>query len=277
MSRSPLWAANPLVLKAGYSFDVPRPLTDLASWTTSTEWPRTACPICFVGSVGYEKSNQTPDVESQETLAIASLREVRPEELSGTFNGTLLCDNSTCRAQLSMAGDWAYSWDVSDEGYTRLFNLYLVRFVTPPLRLFVPPERTPQKVKDEIIAAASVLFVSPSAAGNRLRRAVEELLDTQGIRKTRNGTKALNKRVRMTLHDRIKEFGMTRPDVEKVLLAVKWIGNDASHGQELVVADVVLCAEVLEAALKSLYDRRDAELLAIVSRINARKGLGKRK
>ncbi|GAA2073748.1 hypothetical protein GCM10009758_15910 [Microbacterium hatanonis] len=61
-----------------------------------------------------------------------------------------------------------------------------------------------------------------------------------------------------------------------MLLAVNWIGNEATHGRGLSTDDVLMCAEVLEAALVSLHDRNDVELLALIRRINRQKGVGRR-
>ncbi|MFJ4221866.1 DUF4145 domain-containing protein [Curtobacterium luteum] len=256
-----------------------KPLTDLAGWTTERHWPRVACPICAVGSVGYAHAQYFLDRESELAADRTRRGQAPPDELSGSFNGALQCDNADCAARLSMVGAYAYSYDYDEDAeQVHLFDMFKLEYVTPPFRLFIPPARTPKEVTAEIDAAGAILFASPSAAGNRLRRSVEELLDAQGVRKTQTTTKkdGTTKRSRLTLHARIELFGASQPDVEKVLLAVKWIGNDASHGDELAVADVVLCGTVLEAALKSLYDRSDSELLTLVTRINARKGLGRR-
>lgn len=205
--------------------------------------------------------------------------EIGQEELSGSFTGTLRCDNADCRAELSIAGRYGYQWDFDDEQrLPRLTHQYWVEYVNPPLRLFVPPSRTPKAVADEIRAAGQLLFINPSAAGNRLRFAVEELLTAFRVPRTELVTRTTGKkRQSVQLHRRITVFSKTHPDIAKVLLAVKWIGNAASHGQTLTVADVVLCGTVLQAALNALYDRSDADLERLVRGINGRKGLGKRK
>ena len=254
-------------------------LNDLDKWTSEAEWPRTRCPLCLVGSVGYGKSEHHLDSPSKLVLDLARRNLGPNEELSGTFSGTLVCDNSTCKQELAMAGDWAHTWDTDNldsYGHPPLSDMYRVRYVNPPLPLLMAPERTPRNVTEEITGASIILFISPSAAGSRLRRSVEELMNAQNVRKTRIDTKS-KKRKPITLHERITTFGAKRPDIAEVLLAVKWIGNEATHGQQLTVADVVLCAEVLEAALISLYDRKDAELRALTRNINRRKGLSRRR
>ncbi|TFB88275.1 DUF4145 domain-containing protein [Cryobacterium algoricola] len=257
---------------------MPRSLNDLDRWVTAATWPRTTCPQCKTGTVGYATSQSQMDSVSKASLTAAHRNEGPFEELSGTFTGTLICDDTNCMRELAMAGDWGYHYDFDDydgRGQPQLVDTYRLRYANPALPLLAVPERTPQTVQDEIVGASNVLFVSPSAAGNRLRRAAEELMNAQRVNKSRVDRKT-GKRVPATLHARIEMFGLKQPDIAHTLLAVKWIGNEASHSQEMTVADVVLCARVLNAALIALYDRSDAELKHLVKLINRRKGLGRR-
>lgn len=264
-------------LSSGYGRQVPRSLSDLDEWITAAKWPRILCPQCQVGTVGFGNSQTYLDSASRESLDAARRNEGPFEELSGTFTGMLICDDSSCRREFAMAGDWGFLYDFDDfdgHGQPHSVDTYRVRYVNPALPLFLIPTRTPQAVRDEIVGASNVLFISPSAAGNRLRRAVEELMNAQRVNKSRIDSKS-GKRVAITLHARIVQFGSKQPATAHALLAVKWIGNEATHGQDMTVADVVLCARVLEAALVALYDQSDAELRKIVAQINRRKGLGR--
>lgn len=233
------------------------------------------CPVCREGTVGPKQLLSQLDAESKHSIELAKRFEGPWDELSGTFAGVLACDYSRCAQELAVAGDYAHTWDFDDfDGYGSppLVDMYRMRFIQPALIMLRVPPRTPKGVGAEIAGASQLLFLNPSAAGNRLRRAVEELMDAHRIRKTAIDKKT-GKPFRASLHARIKEFGLAHPSEAEVLLAVKWIGNDATHGRELEIADVMLCAEVLEAALISLYDRSGAELRALVRTINKRKGL----
>jgi hypothetical protein len=258
---------------------VARSLIDLSQWTKQTDWPRVLCPICQTGTVGPKQLLTQLTAESKQSVELAKHYEGPWEELSGTFSGVLVCDYSRCAQELAVAGDYAYTYDFDDfDGYGNppLVEMYRLRFVQPALVLLRVPPRTPNGVRAEVIGASELLFLNPSAAGNRLRRAVEELMDAQRIRKTTTDRKT-GKPMRASLHARINEFGGSNPDQAEVLLAVKWIGNDATHGRELGIADVMTCAEVLEAALISLYDRSDSELRALVRKINKQKGVARRR
>jgi hypothetical protein len=100
--------------------------------------------------------------------------------------------------------------------------------VYPALPLLAVPKRTPQAVQEEIVGASDVIFISPSTAGSRLRRAVEELMNAQRVNKSRIDGKT-KKRVHVTLHTRIEMFALKQPEIAHVLLAAKWIGNEATQ------------------------------------------------
>lgn len=170
-----------------------------------------------------------------------------------------------------MAGDWQLVFNEGDPSLGTFGNLYRVCFVSPPLLVFHAPSATPFAVKRAIESASQILWLSPSASANRLRQAVDVLLTAKKVRRTAVTTKG--KRTKFTLHQRIEVFRSTHPDVAEALEAVKWIGNDGSHDTRLTVADVLTGSEILELAVRSLYDESDALLKAKVNTINRSKGL----
>lgn len=244
----------------------------LATWVGERDWPRVPCPDCENGSVGFEKAAKYKDQLSIELLDRVHRNLDGPDELSGTFTGTLRCDHSHCRRQLVMAGDWMYAIDFDDEeGRARFRDMYRVRYVNPALRVIRPPERTPATVKAAIDAASDVLWLNPNAAANQLRQAVEELLTARRVNKVEITAKG--KRHRLTTHGRITAYRSRRADVADTLEAVKWIGNNGSHESSLSVKDVLDGAAFLDLALRLLYDRNDAKLLADAKAVNKRRGL----
>lgn len=105
------------------------------------------------------------------------------------------------------------------------------------------------------------MWASPSSAANRLRYAVEEILDDRGI--LRSGT----------LHARIEKFRAFSPDMAEALMAVKWIGNEGSHEDVLTTADILEGAEILEHVVVALYGDGTAALAAKISAINDAQGI----
>lgn len=233
------------------------------------------CPICGDGTVGFDGAKTHLDRESSDLDRLVRQGFEPPGELSGTFTGSLTCDNVPCKSVLAVAGDYVYSYDdVDDFGNVDLVDLYKARFIHPPLLLIASPPKTPPSVTSEIEGASSLLYLNPSAAGSRLRYALEALLDAKKIRKLQVGTG--NGRKRLSLHGRIEAFAQTNREIANVILAVKWIGNEATHGPDLTISEVLIAAEALDAALRALYDDSDAKLKAMVARINRNRGLGRR-
>lgn len=174
-----------------------------------------------------------------------------------------------------MAGDWQCVFNEGDPSLSTFGDIYRVRYVNPPLKILIVPAGTPKAVKEAIESASVILWLSPSASANRLRHAVEELLTAKKVKKTTISSSG--KRVKIKLHDRIVAFSKTHPDVADALEAVKWIGNGGSHDSDLTVPDVLTGADILDLAIKALYDKSDAALKAKVKAINKARGLPKKK
>ncbi|KQM58177.1 hypothetical protein ASE64_11590 [Agreia sp. Leaf210] len=223
-----------------------------------------------MGSLGFENFETYPDQESKRVIEIAN-NGGAPDELQGTYSGNLLCDNARCLQRVAMLGDWRYWINEGDPKYGQFGAMYKIRQVHPPLRLIAVPDRAPDEVKSAISTASSAIWISPSLAANQLRQAVEDLLTAKRVRRT--SIKATTgKRNRLNLHTRIREYAAKEPKIAEALEAVKWIGNSGSHDDKLTVAEVLVGAEILELALKSLYDKSDAQLLSKVRAINRTKG-----
>jgi len=194
-------------------------------------------------------------------------------EIQGVFSGSLECDHQKCRVSLAMSGDWRRWINEGDPKYGTFGEMYRIRHINPPLQIMNVPNLAPERVKAAVVGAASVLWLSPSSAANLLRQAVEELLTIKKIRRTK--TTSRGRTVYRPLHERINEYRQVQPRVAAALEAVKWIGNGGSHDNTLTVTNVLVGAEIFELALKSLYDKSDAQLMAKVNAINKKKGRGK--
>ena len=197
--------------------------------------------------------------------------------MQGSFSTTYVCNNTSCKERVTIAGTYQYdviaqtSYD--DPPYAPFF---VVKFCTPALPILQVPKATPEKVTDAIAQASSVIWLDPNAAVNRLRVDVEELLNSLRISKTRVNRKT-RARTRMNLHDRIVRFAAVHAVAGEALEAVKWVGNAGSHMDQVAIDDALNCAEVLEYALRDLYDKTDAAMVRRIRTINKAKGLPRRK
>ncbi|RVU16261.1 DUF4145 domain-containing protein [Streptomyces antnestii] len=199
-----------------------------------------------------------------------------PDWIHGQFHGALVCGRTQCHEYVAITGDWRLVEQLDDENrwdggsYEPLFT---PRFFLPALRLLTAAPRLeiPAPIEERLLAASTVLWAEPSSAGNRVRAAAEALLDDQNVPRTT--TTAKGRTQRLTAHSRIVEFRAAgHPEEADLLEAVKWIGNDASHEDSLSVADVLDGVELLEHALRMLYDTRPALLKERATRINQQRG-----
>jgi len=245
-------------------------LEPLADWFVEEDWPHLPCPTCAKGHL-------TPTVENSDSGSSKRLRAHEawePDWIEGTFHGTLECTNLSCRDSIAVGGDMRVNEAPSRDWSVRFTTEYRVRFIYPPLELVRLPSRTPETVRERVVAASLVLWAEPNSAANRLRAAVEELLTAQRIRKTQNRKRGSPVRYLPT-QQRIELLKAKRPEVADALEAVKWIGNEGSHDLALSPTEVLAGAQLLQHALELLYDKTHEELTRMAKQINKRKSIAK--
>jgi len=248
-------------------------IREFDAWLDEHDWPRVACPTCGDGGLGVENLSGCRDAPSAKLVAKYDV--TGPEELTGTFSGHLRCDNPSCDELVTVAGDWQLVVNEGDPKWGSFGDIYRIRYVNPPLQMMALPSATPASVRNAIEVASSVLWNSPASSAGRLRQGVEELLTVRGIK--RFVVNKHGKQQRLALDSRIAIFGKTHSEVAETLLAVKWIGNNGAHDNTLTIDQVLVGAEILEAAIRALYDKTEAQLKSKVKAINKAKGLPKSK
>jgi hypothetical protein len=147
-------------------------------------------------------------------------------------------------------------------------------FFIPALCIIKIPTECPEDVGEQIRTACSLFWSSPAASGNRIRSAIEALLTEQGIArsspKSQKGKKLKHLR-RLGLHERIERYSKRRPALAEQLHAIKWVGHEASHSDELTKDDVLDALEIIEHVLDDLYAGNSARRKNIVAQINRRR------
>lgn len=259
---------------------MPHELIPLADWFRESEWPALPCGAC---EKGHLAPRTIVTVEGAQSARLRDHEGWEPEWISGSFHGELVCGIANCEEPAVVLGEMKVDAVVLPGGHWYGdFDTYLkVRAVSPPLPLMKYPSGTPEAVQDRVAGASQVLWAQPSAAANRLRSAVEELLTAKKVRKTasvpKKGSAGGRKTRRLTSHERIALLRADHPVAADALEAVKWIGNEGSHEETLTVDDVLQGIQLLERAIELLYDTTDAELRRLAERINKRRGIGRSK
>ncbi|MBK6994437.1 MAG: DUF4145 domain-containing protein [Saprospiraceae bacterium] len=237
--------------------------------------PRFSCPNCGTGQLRFEKdslmsrlpawirkfpvSSNNYDEHHQKNIdQIDIFENNRGESIASFF---LQCDHHYCKEAVIASGllknetETEYDNSEGEIWENDVANFYPTSFY-PTVHLFELPKKIPEKVRVELINSFSLFWISPPACGNAIRVAVERLMDERNIPISSKG-----KETALTLHQRIEKFGEEYKELSELLLAIKWIGNDASHTSDLYHSDVVLAYEFFERCLIELFEESKIERL----------------
>lgn len=226
---------------------------------TEKYWPTVPCPTCEVGNLRLDGSVEV--TWASHVVTAPDFPPLAEVEYSGTFTAHLRCDDAGCQEGAVVAGH-AYvdeQWERPTEDRYQTF--LQVHFIEPALRLFHIPPAAPEHIRRAIESASIVMWASPSSAANRLRYAVEEVLDDQGVSK------------KGTTHGRIERFGKQNQGMASALMAVKWIGNEGSHQDVLTTGDVLDGSEILEHVVVALYGTGNTAIEARIKAVNDARGI----
>lgn len=225
------------------------------------------CPKCHIGTLRKTKL-LVEDAEDEESPYAYQY---------GTnciFSAIFKCSRNSCGEVVSLVGactlDYPEKKDYPHGGYeVKPVNIYVPKFFYPNLKLFVIPYNVPKEIKEQINLAFSHYFNDLSSCANRVRVAVELLLNDIKAPKYRMTKKKKRYYFKYNLHDRIKHFGKKKKykDISNLLLAIKFIGNEGSHVGKVELIDVLDAFQFLHDVLDRVYLKRREVLLRNASQI----------
>jgi hypothetical protein len=212
--------------------------------------PAWNCPNCKKGNL-RSIENGFLYHETRETRADMNKKESDPEDYKYRYTLFLKCDNENCQEVVTSCGEGFVieehaGWDGSE-----IVLVFAPRYFYPALELFVVPRQCPDEVKNEIRVSFSLFFSDPPASANYARKAVDAILTDKKIKRFTINQKG--KKQRINLHDRIVAFQSRQPEVAKKLFAIKWLGNEGSHTDNITKNDVLDAYEILEVVIEDLY------------------------
>ena len=190
------------------------------------------------------------------------------------FIGLFRCDNPACLDPVSVCGVLHNEhFQVGPTEYD-VTTTYWVSSISPAPIPFPIGDAIPEDVAVRLRSAAGLLWSDHDAAANKIRQAVEAMLDERRVKKfPRTGP-----RVSIALHRRIQDFAAINPSAADHLLAIKWIGNAGSHVGGLSREDVLDALDLMEVALEEIYIGHRRAILKKAKKINTtKKPLGKAK
>lgn len=237
------------------------------------------CPICNMGFVLSEKESSIKKTTRQSEIIFDLTSNER--DFHGHFASISKCNNPDCGEIMTIAGQIGLLYagqtiEDSNENDDYTFQgckiSYTVNYLNPAPNFFVCPINTPNEVIDIIKESFSLFWVDENSCGNKIRTAIEKLLDSEKIQRqvlTKEG-----KLADLTLHWRIERFKDKNLDVANRLLALKWIGNQASHNEfKLDRNELSDAYRILELCLLDLYDETREEVDRLANEINIKKGI----
>lgn len=234
---------------------------------TDDALPPWQCPVCNLGvfriipkSLRHEETTPSKQLHSDE--------EWEPFWIQTVFTTWGQCDNKKCAQFVAIAGKGGVdeTGNVYEEGpqFTEAFRPMSCQ---PMPRIIELPPKTPEKIVEELEASFRSFWNDTTATANHIRTAVEHLMTF--VRITRR-TKKGNKFIYRNLHQRIEAFSIKNSIIGSQLMAIKWLGNSGSHGEEIEKHDLLDAFEIIEHVLDELLTKKSAHFSKLATDLTKR-------
>jgi hypothetical protein len=242
------------------------------NWNNSSMYktpPEFTCPNCKSGKLILRKDAKIKDDTIGSQFAI---KETGYGEYY--FSVILGCNDEECGQNVLVSGEQrviktnGISLNTESGGYENEQVLKII-YINPPINLIEIPSTIPIILRRILELSFTLFWIDEKSCANKIRLFLEELMDKKNIL------------MGSSLHNRIEKFGKEYPELletSKLLLALKWIGNEGSHsGYELSRENLIQGYELLEAVLEELFGTKKEKLKELARQINQKKGISKLK
>lgn len=233
------------------------------------DWP---CPMCGKGLLTIDKKDFQFE-ETPQSVRNHSHDAWEPDFTLYRFTGFLRCSNPKCKELVTVTGtggvEYNSYFNYKDEGFDQYDDYFRPTYFVPALHLFKINASCPNDISTQIIGAFNLYWCDSSACANKIRIALEMIMDDHGIKKTYITKK--KERKDLPLHARIELFAKKFTALRDHLIAIKWIGNSGSHVGKLERVDLIDAFNLLEYSIDKLYDDREKHLKKISKQINKTK------
>lgn len=243
---------------------------DRRKWTAiirrnwAPAWP---CPTCHKGTLRLRAGTLVAH-ETVPSKRAHSHEDWDPEWCEYTFTAWLKCSNLHCGEDVAVAGSGGEELEYEPEEGMSLERYYVPKYVRPALELFDIPTKCPKSASEVLRHAFALYWHDHSATANRIRIAIERLLDSLGVKKRRKDKSG--KFQDLSLHQRIEEFTKTEPQLGGQLMALKWVGNVGSHDAQVKRDDLLDAFEILEHTLSELVNQRTKRITQLAKKLHAK-------
>lgn len=239
-------------------------------WTQSlskTLCPSWTCPECkkgttslMQGSVTYEETENSRRGKQHEAWDY--------DWITYVFTAHARCNNASCKQLFAISGHGGLEPCYDEDGETAYEPYFSPQHISPTPDVIEIPATCPDDVKKELRAAFRLMRADMPSCANRLRVALECLMNHIGIQKRKKGSSGFYD---LTLHKRIELYEKGNPTIGAHLMAIKWLGNAGSHEEPAInINDLLDAFEVLEHCLVEILEQRSARIAKLA------KDLGKK-
>lgn len=233
-------------------------------------WP---CPVCSKGTLIMVPKS----LISKETI-ISKRERIEdywtPDFVDYVFAAWLKCSQPNCEQEVVVSGvGGVEQWETYDPeaGPETVYSDYFApKYLSPMPDVFEIPKKCPNDTKEHLRAGFKLFLSDQSAAANRIRVAVETLLDHLSIPRKRK--EANNKFSDLSLHKRIEIFMKDEPSLGVQLMALKWLGNTASHEAGVTRDDLLDAFEILEHILAEVIEKRSDRVTELARKLTKKHG-----
>lgn len=226
-------------------------------------WP---CPCCGRGVLSLVRDS----LVYKETEASKSEHNDDgwdPTWIAYTFTAWASCSQPSCRQQFAIAGTGGVDDCYTGDGELEWQDKFHPKSCYPMPDVIAIPKGCPSAVSEELRAAFAMFWAHRGACAGRLRIALECLMTFLGIPKRRKG-----RRSELSLHNRIDAFATREPAIGCQLMALKWLGNTASHGGSVPQDELLDALEIFEHALAEIIEKRSKKVAALAKKLTKKHG-----
>ena len=220
------------------------------------DYPSLPCPNC-TAPLNFEDDSLIVRT-SRHNVELVNLTDI--DQARAGFTAWLICGHFKCRQFVAASGYCTYHYAYDDAGQTitnRVFSP-LSLFPSPPL--IALDENVPEPIRETLRVSFGLFWLDGEACTNRLRLALELILKDWEF-------PAINAEGKFTtLHSRIDGWHALygAQTVATSLMAIKWLGNLASHEVGVSRDRIIDAYEIFSRLLTRLYppDERHLDQLA---------------
>ena len=228
----------------------------------SKNFPNFLCPNCREGYLLLDNGSFKCESTDRSKRLYDLIDDVSAFELK--FISFLKCNNKNCKELVSLSGigntkeSWVIdSGDINAEPELEYDDFLEIKYMFPSVDIFEINRNCPKEISYIIKQSFCLFWNDPSSAGNKIRVALELLMDRESITDCDLDKKGNSYKI--SLDKRIKLFGEKQnyKKISKLLLSLKIVGNAGSHKNILNKSDILDAYDVLGYALDEIYLKKD--------------------